>query len=454
MASGTEQLASEVQPLSGPLAGINICVVGAGFVGCVAAAGFAKFGHKVVCAEKDPERVAQLREGRLPFYERSLEELIKVNLESGRLTFSMDLERSIEGQKAIFITVGTPPLETGRTDLGALEEVVGSLSEKLKPGQILVIKSTVPVGTADRLTQILNRNGHPGNSIPIVNNPEFLREGSAVYDFFYPQRIVIGGELAEAVEVVKHVYRLGMTRPVPIIVTNNRTAEMIKYASNTFLATKIGFINELAVLCDKVGVNVLEVARAMGLDTRIGYEFLNPGPGWGGSCLPKDLKEFIGLADSHGISMQILRAVDEANRKQQDYVASKVRQLVGKLEGSRIGVLGLTFKADTSDLRDSPAVGVIQRLVSEGAHVTAYDPAASIKEARLLTEAQIVSSPYDAADGADCLAILTEWPEFQLLDWRRIAGVMSQKNVVDARNVLSAEVLERYDFTYVSLGQA
>jgi UDPglucose 6-dehydrogenase len=443
----------DTAPLSGPLRGVELCVIGAGFVGTVAAAGFAKFGHRVVCVEKDPERLSVLGSGRLPFYERDLEELVKSGLESGRLAFDSDLEKSVEGKKAVFMTVGTPSSNGGRADISALKDIISVLSGKMKSGQILVIKSTVPVGTADSIKQYLSLNGgDPG--VAVVNNPEFLREGSAVYDFFNPHRIVIGGDSDEAIETVAYIYKMGMTRPVPIFTTNNETAEMIKYASNVFLATKVGFVNELARLCDRVGVNALEVARVIGADPRIGQEFLNPGPGWGGSCLPKDLKEFLGLADSLGVSMFIPRAVDQANLHQFDHVVSIIENLLGDPAGRNIAALGLTFKANTSDLRDSPAIPILSRLMELGAHIKAYDPAAEDRAADLLPGLQRVGDPYEAAMDADCVIILTEWSEFQLLDWNRMGEIVKFKNIVDTRNILAPELLKRHGFNYISLGQS
>jgi len=439
-------------PLSGPLRGEKICVIGAGFVGTVTASGFARFGHEVVCVEKDDKRLSLLRSGRIPFYERDLEQLVKTEMSGGRLMFESDLEKGIEGVKAVFLTVGTPSSNGGRADLTALQEIISFLSKKMKPGQILVIKSTVPVGTANMIKKYFSENGNRAD-IEVVNNPEFLREGNAVYDFFNPHRIVIGGNSTGAIETISHIYKMGMTRPVPIFTTNNETAEMIKYASNVYLATKVGFVNELARLCDRVGVNTMEVARVIGADPRIGQEFLNPGPGWGGSCLPKDLREFIGLGDSLGVSLHIPRAVSEANLRQFEHVYRKVKSLAGDIKGARIGVLGLTFKANTSDLRESPAIPILTRLIENGAEVIAYDPAADGEVIDLLPGIHRVDDPYETAVGSDCMLILTEWSDFQLLDWGRISETMKNKNIVDARNILAPELLKRYGFNYASIGQ-
>ncbi|UCE66812.1 MAG: UDP-glucose/GDP-mannose dehydrogenase family protein [Candidatus Zixiibacteriota bacterium] len=437
--------------LSGPLRGEKICVIGAGFVGTVTASGFARFGHQVVCVDNDRKLLSMLSSGRIPFYERDLEELVKSEMSGGRLIFESDLEKSVEGRKAVFLTVGTPSSNGGRADLTALQEIISLLSKKMRSGQILVIKSTVPVGTATMIKIYFSDNGNRID-IDVINNPEFLREGNAVNDFFNPHRIVIGGNSSGAIETISHIYKIGMTRPVPIFTTNNETAEMIKYASNVFLATKIGFVNELARLCDSVGVNTLEVARAIGADPRIGHRFLEPGPGWGGSCLPKDLQEFIGLAESLGVSLFIPRAVNEANLHQFKHIFLKVKNLVGNINGARIGVLGLTFKANTSDLRESPAIPILLKLIENGADVVAYDPAADGEVKSLLPDIIRVHDPYKTAEGADCMLILTEWSDFQLLDWKRIGEIMKSKNIVDARNILTPELLKRYGFNYAGVG--
>jgi UDPglucose 6-dehydrogenase len=443
----------ETESLSGPLTGTSICIIGAGFVGCVAAAGFAKFGHDVVCIEIDPDKLAQLKDGRLPFYEPDLEELIKSGLESGRLTFSDDLQSEIENRKIFFISVGTPSGEDGRTDLKALESIVDSLSGKLGGNQVLVIKSTVPIGTADFLRKKFAEKISGPKAPSIISNPEFLREGNAVYDFFNPQRIVIGGDDASAIEAVKHVYKIGMINSVPIIVTNNKTAEMIKYSSNVFLAMKVGYVNEIAKLCDSAGVDVLEVAQAMGYDRRIGGEFLNPGPGWGGSCLPKDLREFTGLGKARGITLEILQAVARSNRMHHEYVVSKIESLTGHLDNKKIAVLGLSFKAETSDLRESPSISIIRILLDYRAIIRGHDPAVMRNDPLLPDGITLFDSPYDTVKDSDCIVVLTEWPEFQLLDWQRVSELVKAKNIVDARNLLSSQKLRDLGFAYTGMGQ-
>ena len=435
-----------------PLAGSALCVIGGGFVGLVSAAGFADFGHSVICVENNPSRLEKLKSGKIPFYERDLDELIARNVKRDRLSFCAELKLSIKGAKAIFITVGTPSGKDGRTDLSALDKVIQSLADNLEPNQVVVIKSTAPVGTARKVKEKIALLRNSSDAISVISNPEFLREGTAVYDFFHPQRIVIGGDNQEATELISNIHRLGMKQNTPIVVTNNETAEMIKYASNVFLATKIGFVNELAELCDKIGVNALEVARGMGLDPRIGSDFLDPGPGWGGSCLPKDLSEYIGLAHAHDASVTIARAVREANLLQRNYVVSKARDILGDLENKRIGALGLTFKAETSDLRNSPAIDIIRGLQREGATILAHDPVANGDASQLLENVELCDSAEGVAKDADLLIILTEWKQFQLLDWKKIGDIMKSRYVLDTRNLISPEFLRGNGFTYVGTG--
>lgn len=308
-ASGSTLNQSASASFVSSITGVNICVVGCGFVGLVTAAGFAEFGHSVVCVDRDDSRIKELNDSNVPFYEKDLEELIRRNVDNKRLSFSSDLGSALKGQKVIFVAVGTPSLESGRTDMSAMNEVALGISEHLEDNQIVVLKSTVPVGSGNSIRELIQKNNKSNKSFFVINNPEFLREGNAVFDFLNPQRIVIGGDNDEAIETIAHIYRLGMANPVPIVTTNNKTAEMIKYASNAFLATKIGYINELAGLCDTVGINVLEVARAMGMDPRIGAEFLDPGPGWGGSCLGKDLLEIKGLAEASDYPLLITDSI-------------------------------------------------------------------------------------------------------------------------------------------------
>lgn len=451
--AGSAQADQASQSAQAVVTGVSLCVIGGGFVGLVTAAGFAEYGHSVICVENDQAKLASLKNGEVPFYERDLAELVQKNIARKKLSFSGDLDSAIKGARAVFITVGTPSGADGRTDHTALDAVIMSLTDKLEADQIVVLKSTVPVGTGQRITRLLAQNSGGSKPIEVINNPEFLREGNAVYDFFHPQRIVIGSNSSEAAETIVHMYRLGMVKSVPVVLTTNETAEMIKYASNAFLATKVGFINELAGLCDLASVNVLEVARGMGLDPRIGPDFLDPGPGWGGSCLGKDMREIIGMAKANNYHWYIGQAVLEANEKQHDLVLSKISSLAGGLKQKRIGVLGLAFKAGTSDMRDSPAVEVIKKLIKAGANVSAFDPQANGEANSIMPDLEIADSIYEAAADADCLVILTEWQEFQLLDFSRLKETMKQPNLVDARNLLAPETVRKYGLNYEGMGQ-
>ncbi len=436
-----------------PPTGMRVTVIGGGFVGLVAAAGFAQFGHTVSLVEKDSEKLQELRSGKVRIYERSLPELIKANLSRQRLSFRSELAEAVKGARAIFLAVGTPSLPSGEADLSAVFEVIGTLTPLLEPKQIIVLKSTVPVGTASQVRRLLSKNGADPKQVAVISNPEFLREGSAVMDFFRPQRIVIGGDRPEAMETVSQLYRVGMMDACPIVVTNNETAEMIKYASNLFLATKVAFVNELANLCDAADVNATEVTRGMGLDSRISPEFLNPGPGFGGSCLPKDLEAILNLAKKQGVRLSIAEAVKETNLRQPDRVLEKLEKLLGDLKGKTIGILGLTFKAHTNDLRSSPALEVMKRLRGKGALLRAYDPVAEAEVRALWPELILAPKPEEVAEGADALAVLTEWPEFMALNWEEIGQRMKSKNLVDARNLLVPEILTRHGFNYLGMGQ-
>jgi UDPglucose 6-dehydrogenase len=450
--SGLVESVQGLGAASGLVKGTSLCVVGGGFVGLVTASGFAQFGHTVTCVEYDQEKLKRLETGQVPFFERDLESLLRQNMDAARLTFCGELTAAVKGQKAIFVTVGTPSAADGRSDLSALHRVIDTVAPVLEDGQIIVLKSTVPVGTGQEVQNRLNALLTDGRRVTVVNNPEFLREGTAVHDFFHPQRIVIGGE-PESVSQIAQLYRIGMTTVIPIVTVNHETAELIKYASNAFIALKVGFINELSGLCDRTGINVLEVARAMGMDPRIGDEYLVPGPGWGGSCLGKDLRELEGLARSQGYTPEIVSAIQSANTRHHQHVVDRIGELTGPLNKARIAVLGLAFKAGTSDVRESPALEIAKRLLASGAEVTAYDPEAGGEARQSLPELSIADSPYDATAGAHCLVILTEWPHFQSLDFARLAKSMESPTVLDARNLLIPEIMRRYGFTYLGMGQ-
>ncbi len=345
---------------------MHIAVIGTGYVGLVSGAGMADFGMKVICVDKDRSKVELLNSGKVPFYEPGLEDLVKKNMEAGRLSFTTDLKDAVKQALVVFICVGTPPLPDGSADLSQIKEVAISLAEALDDYKVVVTKSTVPVGTNRWIKHLIDSHKKTDISVDVISNPEFLREGSAVEDFMHPDRVIIGGESAYAIAIVKDIYRPLYLAETPFIITDLETAELIKYASNAFLATKIAFINEIANLCEKVGADVTVVAKGMGLDPRIGRKFLNPGPGFGGSCLPKDVKALIQQGKSKGVPLKVLEAVVESNERQKLRAVEKLQELCGELSGKLIAVLGLSFKPNTSDVRESPALVVVPELIKRG----------------------------------------------------------------------------------------
>ncbi len=452
-ANGTEEVSWLADGKNvAPETGVRVCVIGGGFVGLVTAASLAQVGHSVVCVEKDERKVSELSAGRIPIFERGLPELVKENLKRNRLGFEALIPARVSDQHIVIITVGTPSDLDGQADLSALDAVVNALKPHLRDGQIVAIKSTVPVGTASRVRLMLNPDGR--DSISVISNPEFLREGTAVYDCFHPQRIVVGGESLHAIEKVVQLYRVGLSRPAPIVSTNNATAEMIKYASNVYLATRLSFINELSAVCDATEIDVTDVSYAMGLDPRIGSDYFDVGPGFGGSCLPKDLNAFIASSRQRGVALELAPAVARANTRQLDRVVEKIRVAAGgELNSKRIGILGLAFKAQTQDMRDSPAKAVIERVLKLGASVQAFDPAAMSEAARQLPTISLCVRAEDVALNADVIVLLTEWPEFQLLDWSEMQKRARCACLVDTRNMLNAESVRRHGFAYVGLGR-
>ncbi|HXZ25562.1 MAG TPA: UDP-glucose/GDP-mannose dehydrogenase family protein [Nitrospiria bacterium] len=434
---------------------MHLTMIGAGYVGLVSGACFAEFGHQVTCVDKDAGRIEALQQGRLHLYEPGLGELLQKNLRDGRLVFTTELGKAVETSLAIFIAVGTPPRGDGSADLSAVEAVGKEIAAHLNGYKVIVTKSTVPVGTGERLRQIIGKSKPEGASFDIASNPEFLREGSAVEDFFRPNRIVIGAESPQAIAILKDLYRPLYLIETPILLTNIATAEMIKYASNAFLATKISFINELANLCEPLGVDVHLVAKGMGLDGRIGSKFLHAGPGFGGSCLPKDSQALVKMAEAQQVDLRVLSAVVAANQAQRERMMGKIRSLVGPVKGKTIAVLGLAFKPNTNDLRESPALWIVGQLVKEGAQVRVYDPEAMADAKAALTEPSVyyAQDSYDAARGSDAVVLATEWNQFRNLDLERLKGAMRQHNFVDLRNVYDPDRLVAIGFRYVGVGR-
>ena len=434
---------------------MHITVVGTGYVGLVTGAALADFGLNVSCIDSDAQKIETLSSGTVPFYEAGLEELVNRNLRNGRLTFSTDLEAAVRASRTVFIAVGTPDLPDGTPDLSQVDSVVAALAECLHDYKVVVTKSTVPVGTARRIQRLLTSRQRRPVEFDVVSNPEFLREGSAVEDFMRPDRVVIGAESDRAVTIVKDIYRPLYLNETPFVITGLETAELIKYACNAFLATKISFINEMANLCEKVGADVHHVARAMGLDERIGPRFLHPGPGFGGSCFPKDLVALARTGRRLEAPQRLAEAVMEINRRQKERVFSRITGELGSLERKRIGVLGLAFKPNTDDIRKAPAIDICRRLLEAGAHIQAYDPAAMPNSRKVLNDRNVVYCPdaYAAATGADALWIATEWNEFRNINLARIKSVMQAPVLFDSRNVFDPGKVRALGFRYFGTGR-
>jgi UDPglucose 6-dehydrogenase len=428
----------------------QICVVGTGYVGLVTGVCFADLGNKVVCIDIDLAKVEMLRAGKSPIYEPGLEELIERNMRSGRLSFTDSYEVGMDGADFAFITVGTPMANDGAADLRYVEAAARSIGQNLSAPIIIIDKSTVPVGTGDMVSRIIAEHATDNIEFAVVSNPEFLREGSAVSDFFRPDRIVLGAENHAAAEKVAELHAPLDTR---IIITDLRTAEMIKYASNAFLATRISFINEIAQICERLGADVTEVARGMGADKRIGPHFLNAGIGYGGSCFPKDVLALHHMAASAGCHPQLLQAVMDINTDARIKFVDKVRSLLGELQGKCVGLLGLSFKPNTDDMREAPSIEIIHELAAAGVRVKAYDPVAMERAEEVLPEVTYCATAYDVAKEADALLIVTEWNEFKQLNWEKIHSFMRNPVVVDGRNLYDPQSMADRGFVYCGVGR-
>ncbi len=433
---------------------MKIVMVGAGYVGLVSGACFADFGHSVVCVDKDPGRVAMLREGRIPIFEPGLADLVAKNVRDGRLSFTDALGPSIAGADAIFIAVGTPSRRgDGHADLTYVFDAAREIAAALDGPCVIVTKSTVPVGTGDEIERIIHE-ARPDADISVASNPEFLREGAAISDFKRPDRIVVGVEDERGRAVMSEVYRPLYLNQAPLLFTGRRTSELIKYAANAFLATKITFINEMADLCEAVGANVQEVARGIGLDNRIGSKFLHAGPGYGGSCFPKDTLALIRTASDHDVPVSIVESVVNANDKRKRAMARRIIAACGgDVRGKTIALLGLTFKPNTDDMRDAPSIAIVRALQDAGAQVRAYDPE-GVEQAKLVLEnVEYAPGVYECAAGADALCIVTEWDMFRSLDFARIKATLRAPVLVDLRNIYRPEELRALGFSYVSVGR-
>src|SRR3990172_8155736 len=427
----------------------QICVVGAGHVGLTTGACFADLGNQVTCLDINAEKIERLQQGALPIYEPGLEELVRRNLQAGRLCFTTDYCQAIEPAEFVFIAVDTPSGVHGETEMRYIRSATEMMGRHLGPNTIVVNKSTVPIGTGDLVAQIVQRvTGQ--EPYAVVSNPEFLREGSAVSDFMHPDRVVLGSSNREAAEAVA---RLHAAFDCPVIITDLRTAEMIKYASNAFLATRISFINEIAAICDELGADIKTVARGMGLDRRIGPGYLDAGLGYGGSCFPKDVQALTHMAATHGLHPQLLRAVMDINRDQRRLIVHRLRQLFGSLEGRTMGLLGLSFKPNTDDMREAASLEVTALLIQEGAKIKAYDPEAIEVARPHMPAVTMCSDPYQVASGSDALILVTEWNEFKQLNLVRVRSLLNYPVVIDGRNVFEPQAMKDLGFIYCGIGR-
>jgi UDPglucose 6-dehydrogenase len=432
---------------------MHIAVIGSGYVGLVTGACFAEFGVDVTCVDVDAAKIAKLARGESPIYEPGLDQLLNKNVHAGRLRFTSDISEAVAPATVIFLAVGTPPQADGSADLSHVEAAVRSIAASAVDHKVIATKSTVPVGAGVWIANLLRENQRDSASFSIVSNPEFLREGAAINDFMRPDRIVIGSNDPEAIEIMRELYRPLYLIETPFVITSLEGAELIKYAANAFLATKISFINELANLCEKIGCDVHEVARAMGMDRRIGGKFLHPGPGFGGSCFPKDTRALSAIGRQFCSSTRIVDAVIEVNEHQRLAMLPKIEKLVGDLRGRRIGVLGLAFKPETDDIREAPALDIISGLIDRGANVVAYDPVANEPARRVLPNIEYVSDEYAAATDADALVLVTEWNQFRALDLERIRSLMKTPKIADLRNIYEPEDVRQLGFEYVGVGR-
>ena len=432
---------------------MHICVVGVGYVGLVTGVCFAEFGVNATCVDNDEGKIELLNKGEVPFYEPGLAELVFKNVREGRLSFTTEASSAIRQALVVFIAVGTPSAPDGSADLKYIREVAVTIGQNLDGYKVIVTKSTVPVGTGQMIAQIIEEERKSEVAFDVVSNPEFLREGAAIEDFMRPNRVVIGAESDQAVAILKDLYSPLYLIETPFVITDVQTSEMIKYASNAFLATKISFINEMANICEQVGADVHQVAKGMGLDGRIGPKFLHPGPGFGGSCFPKDITAIERISRDHGYSFEIVKAVRRVNRRQRTLMVDKINQTLGGLKGKVVAILGLTFKPNTDDMREAPSVSIIRGLQRRGAKIRAFDPAGMEAAKKILRSVYYAKDAYEAAHGAHGLVIITEWNQFRNLNWKRMAELLKEPVVVDLRNIYEPEKMRGLGFRYACVGR-
>jgi UDPglucose 6-dehydrogenase len=434
---------------------MKIVVIGSGYVGLVSGTCFSEFGHFVTCVDKDEKKIENLKKGIIPIYEPGLDQMVEENVKSGRLTFTIEAKKAVGEADAIFIAVGTPTSRRGDgyADLTYVYEAAKEFAPWLKDYTVIVDKSTVPVGTAKEVKRVI-KEANPDADFDVASNPEFLREGSAIGDFMHPDRVVVGVGSKKAEEVMREIYKPLYLIETPIVFTNLQTAELIKYASNAFLATKISFVNEIANLCEAIGANVVDLSKGMGLDGRIGKKFLHAGPGYGGSCFPKDTLALCRIAQEHGSPIRIVETVIEVNAAQKARMVGKIRKALGGSEaGKKIVSLGLTFKPETDDMRDSAALTILPALKEKGAEIVATDPHGMEEAKKYMPEITYVDDPYEALNGADCLILMTEWNEYRSLDFDKLKEIMKGKVFVDLRNVYDPETIRKEGFEYVGVGR-
>jgi UDPglucose 6-dehydrogenase len=433
---------------------MRIAMIGTGYVGLVSGACFADFGHQVTCVDKDVEKINALRRGEIPIFEPGLDAVVAANVKAKRLDFTTDLKDPVAEADAVFIAVGTPSRRgDGHADLSYVYAAAREIAGALKGFTVVVTKSTVPVGTGDEVERLI-REANPAAAVAVASNPEFLREGAAIRDFKFPDRIVVGTSDERARKVLGDIYRPLSLNQAPVMYTARRTAELIKYAANAFLATKITFINEIADLSEKVGADVQEVARGIGLDNRIGSKFLHAGPGFGGSCFPKDTRALIKIAQDNDVNLRIVEAVLGVNDNRKRAMARKVATLAGNLRGKTVAVLGLTFKPETDDMREAPSIPIVTGLLDMGAKVRAHDPVGIEQARKELPEIEYCNDPYECVTGADAMVVVTEWVQYRTLDLERLKGLLRQPVVVDLRNIYRPEDMAAHGFSYDSIGRA
>lgn len=429
---------------------MNICIVGAGHVGLVSGACFAELGNQTICVDKNSSRIADLKKSIMPFYEPGLEEIVVRNVKERRLKFTTDLKEAVKKSLIIFIAVGTPPKENGEADLTDIEAVAQEIARAMSSYRLIVEKSTVPVETGKWVEHTIRVNIRGKKEFDVASNPEFLREGQAIEDFMRPDRIVLGSESKKAKDILVELYK---PLQAPIIITDIKSAELIKHASNSFLATKISFINAVANICERVGADIAKVAEGVGKDKRIGDKFLNAGCGYGGFCFPKDIEAFIHIADKKGYDFQLIKVVRRINEEQKDLLLKKIENALWNLKGKTIGVLGLSFKPGTDDLRFAPSIDIIRRLQLSGAKIRAFDPQAMQGARKILKGIKFCRNVYEAANDSDCLVILTEWNEFKEIDFKRIKKLLKQPVIIDGRNIYDPAKIKKMGFKYVSMGR-